>query len=62
MTKCGYFGGIALLDRLVLRLPGLFNPDTGQWFVRQRRREANLATEQGHRDMHRRLSTKIIKF
>ncbi|TAH66369.1 MAG: hypothetical protein EWM45_11635 [Rhodopseudomonas palustris] len=45
-----------------IRLPGLFNPDTGQWFVRQRRREADLATEQGHWDMHRRLSTKIIKF
>lgn len=44
-----------------MRLPGLFNPDTDQWLVRPRRREAESVEEEGHWDFHRRLDTKIIK-
>ena len=44
-----------------VRLPGLFNPDTDQWLVRPRRRGTEPAEEEGHWDMHRRLSTKLIK-
>lgn len=44
-----------------VRLPGLFNPDTDQWLVRPRRRETEVTGEEGHWDMHRRLSTKTMK-
>lgn len=44
-----------------MRLPGLVNPDTNEWLVRPKRREADVDEEDGHWDRHRRLGTKIMK-
>jgi hypothetical protein len=44
-----------------LRLPGLFNPDTHEWLVRPKRREADLDEDEGHWDAHLRLGTKVMK-
>lgn len=44
------------------RLPGLFNPQTGEWLVRPRnRRFAEMEKADGHWDHHRRLGSKIMK-
>jgi predicted nucleic acid-binding protein len=45
-----------------LRLPGLLNPDTGEWVVRPARRQsAKLGNVDAHWDSHRRLSSKTSK-
>ncbi len=44
------------------RLPGLYNPETGEWFVRPRRRGIAVSNEiSGHWDQHRRLGTKLLR-
>lgn len=43
-----------------VRLPGLFNPESNEWLVRPRRREADHGDEK-HWDRHRRLGTKVLK-
>lgn len=45
-----------------LRLPGLLNPETGEWLVRPRRRQcAEMENIDGHWDSHRRLGSKTMK-
>lgn len=44
-----------------LRLPGLFNPETGEWLVRpRRRRRAGPDTNHAHWDRHRKLGSKLL--
>lgn len=44
-----------------MRLPGLFNPETNEWLVRPRKREADPDDDEGHWDLHRRLGAKVMK-
>lgn len=45
-----------------MQLPGLLNPETGEWLVRPRRREADASAGEGHWDRHRRLGDKVLKY
>lgn len=44
-----------------VRLPGLFNPETGEWLVRARNRAADVDPDDAHWDTHRRLGTKVLR-